>query len=100
MMAGAVTRRPACFPFPTAVAWVNTFNAGPPRSIIGLPKIQRKEREEMAKTTVTAVLPRTVAAVGVVGALTFCVVEPASGILVVANTGAGQPVSVDGNGWG
>jgi hypothetical protein len=82
------------------VARVNIFNTRPPRSILGLPKIQERNVREMAKATVTAVLTRTIAAVGMVGALTFCVAEPASGILVVANTGVGQPVSTDGNGWG
>jgi hypothetical protein len=82
------------------VAWVNTYNTRPPRSILELPKTRERNVREMAKTAETAVFTRTIAAVGMVGALTFCVAEPASGILVVVNTGAGQPVSTDGNGWG
>lgn len=54
----------------------------------------------MAKIATGTMITRTVAAVGVVGAMTFCIAEPASGILVVATSAAHQPVSTDGNGWG
>lgn len=50
----------------------------------------------MAKFIVEKTITRNVAAVGVVGAMTFCVMDPAGRILVVPSSFGSQ----EGNGWG
>jgi hypothetical protein len=47
----------------------------------------------MAKFIVEKMLTRNVAAIGVVGSMTFCALQPECGILIV-------PTATDGNGWG
>ncbi|HVV21939.1 MAG TPA: hypothetical protein VHF06_21065 [Pseudonocardiaceae bacterium] len=65
--------------------------------ILALPENDWKGVVEMARFVVERMITRNIAAVGVVGSMTFCVMEPECEILVVPS-----PVgdSVGGGRWG